>query len=348
MKGLRKISNKSLVKPGLLLASFVFFVSLVGVGLSKVAFQQQAQSATLTAGASSGTINQNSQFQVTVYVNTNTAASIGQAYVTYDTAKLELVGIPSYAGSPLDNDSPDSVGGTGYFQVSRYKGAPPYPSGSFPLATFTFRAKLASGNATIGITAANSAVYSAVSPFANILASASGVSVNFAAPAAAPTTPSTSTGNQSSGSTKTSTGTTGSSTNPAAGTPPQATPPSTNNTQGTPTSAETVTPEQAAAAAETTQERTLAAQAIGQQQSAKAKKSGALIASLAAVVTLAAIGGFLLIRARKQRTASSVVSLPADTIQPPSNDVHPPANPSGTVITPETPRSPDQDKGGDD
>lgn len=177
-------------RTGLLANTLAFFglsLSLLLPGLVSA----QAASGAISLSSSAATVTQGNQFTVTINASAGEPISGVQAYVTYDASKLSFVSA-DYNSSAWSNElSQDTGGGSGYYQVARFTFTQPYPS-TGRLARLTFQAT-STGAATIGVSAANSLVYSG-NTGQNILGSVSGttITVNAPAPAAAAPTPGTS------------------------------------------------------------------------------------------------------------------------------------------------------------
>ncbi len=202
-----------------------------------------AQSATtVTASSSAGKVGKDSMFQVTVHVNAGQPVTLAQALVKYDPSKLELVEDPDYADSPFNQESPDNVRGNDYYQLSRFKMGGPYPTGTFKLAEFTFKALGDSGSTVIEIDPAGTAVFAETPAGENVLSTTSGVRVDLVAYTETPY-PGTQLIVAKEGSSAEL----------------RSTPAATDGNNGYPTDEEAPTKEEVAALADTTAERTGAA-----------------------------------------------------------------------------------------
>lgn len=186
------ITNRHLTHPVLnrIITGAAAIFAVVTLLLSGVP-RAYAATATDTYSPASQTVSTGSNFTVTV--NTNAGLNhvlTDQLRVTFNPAKLEYVSV-SYSGSPLTTDAPDAGAGSGYFQISRYTlGA--QPTGTFLLATLTFRALATSGSDTLGYDPANSSIYvNEDGGAANALTGVSGATYSFDGvnPTASVTTP---------------------------------------------------------------------------------------------------------------------------------------------------------------
>jgi hypothetical protein len=128
--------------------------------------------AKLTSSASSVQVGNN--FTVTVSANTDSAISIAQIKVIYNSSAIKYQSI-SYSGSPLTTDTPDSSITTGSIKISRYV-VGNYPSGNITIAKINFTALASSGDGGLSINKSESALYSA-SNASDILTSVSGADV---------------------------------------------------------------------------------------------------------------------------------------------------------------------------
>lgn len=131
---------------------------------------------------SSQAISQNGTVAMAINVNAGAEAVVtAQVKVTYDSSKLQFVSI-SYAGTPLNESSPSEASGPGFYTLSRYKVATPHPSGTFRLATVTFKALVSSGSTNVGYDAANSSIYTEADTTNSSLTSLAGATYSFQQP----------------------------------------------------------------------------------------------------------------------------------------------------------------------
>lgn len=149
---------------------------LVGVrGISPA----HAASVTDSYSPSTRTVATGQNLSMTVITNAGSSHVLtDQLRVTFNASKLQFVSI-SYSGTPLDTDAPDAGSGAGYYQISRYT-LGTKPTGSFTLATITFKALASTGSDAVGYDAANSSVYlQEDGGAANALTSVSGATYTF-------------------------------------------------------------------------------------------------------------------------------------------------------------------------
>jgi hypothetical protein len=171
----------------------------------------------------------------------STPIPVLDAYVTFDPAKLEFVGI-NYAGSPFTADTIDAASGTNFYKISRYSTASPYPSGAAVIAKLSFRPKVSSGTTVVSIDKPQSGLYTEAG--ADALVGTVSHTITFTAPPVNPATPPPAT------TAPTAAPTTASQPKPAA-TPTAANPnaSTTSNTQTT-TAPSATTPNESAPAAQ--------------------------------------------------------------------------------------------------
>ena len=116
----------------------------------------------------------------------STPIPVLDAYVTFDPAKLEFVGI-NYAGSPFTADTIDAAGGSNFYKVSRYSTAQPYPSGAALIAKISFRPKVSSGTTVVSIDKPQSGLFTEAG--ADALVGTVSHTITFTAPPTNPATP---------------------------------------------------------------------------------------------------------------------------------------------------------------
>jgi hypothetical protein len=116
----------------------------------------------------------------------STPIPVLDAYVTFDPAKLEFVGI-NYSGSPFTADTIDAASGTNFYKISRYSTASPYPSGAAVIAKISFRPKVSSGTTVVSIDKPQSGLYTEAG--ADALVGTVSHTITFTAPPVNPATP---------------------------------------------------------------------------------------------------------------------------------------------------------------
>lgn len=113
----------------------------------------------------------------------STPIPVLDAYVTFDPAKLEFVGI-NYAGSPFTADTIDATGGSNFYKISRYSTAQPYPTGAALIAKISFRPKVSSGTTVVSIDKPQSGLFTEAG--ADALVGTVSHTITFTAPPVAP------------------------------------------------------------------------------------------------------------------------------------------------------------------
>lgn len=113
----------------------------------------------------------------------STQIPVVDAYVTYDSTKLDYTGI-NYAGSPFAADTPDAVSGSNYIKISRYAVTQPYPSGAALIAKMTFKPKVGSGTTQIGFDKPQSGFFTEQGD--DVLASTVSLAIQFTTPVSSP------------------------------------------------------------------------------------------------------------------------------------------------------------------
>lgn len=135
-------------------------------------------SAQINMTASKTSVSKDETFVVSVNANSGSEpVTIGQAYLTFDPAKLAYVST-DYTGSAFPSDTPEAATGSGFVKLSRYTTSN-NPSGNFLIGKVTFKAVAAGTTANIGVDTSKSAIHS-LSDASNILDGANSLSITIA------------------------------------------------------------------------------------------------------------------------------------------------------------------------